>query len=862
MIDPVTGAALGEALGAITGQMAGQSLADAYNQRMTDTYTDASGIEIGVGTYTDVKPSISGDTSNTVVDSQESDPSVAFDNYETAGGVVDSTTGGFIYGSNVGTYSYSLLNTDNDGVKAVAPVSVPVETAYVAIAQALGLSMKVSEVDPILADKFARAIVAAGCVYDKAKGLVTAWWDGLNMLFPKSAIDAVQQTIEEEGIPEYDEQSESASSDINISGVSQPIGINKEYISYARYSSSYPPNMRNHITIQGVGTIYRNGNRLHIVIASTEPGGSTIEKITAQNIIQGTTTTTTYTTATSYTHDNRTVYFNVLDVSDGGWETVSQEGGYESTDLITASTIIAGQVAWTLLYGEISGGGDYPEGMWRSLAAQAYTPTTMPVAGGIAHKIDGGAGIDTIEVSPVRIDEDSLAGDTSESTVDPITANPDPDINQELPPAPIPTPIPDTNVSNPDVPLVDSSVVNSTLIDELVEELANTLDPQPEQSSGMIPFPWLPGSPVIDPDTGEQTGTQYPSIVPASGSGLIHVYNPTPGEFVGFGNWLWVTYADATIDKIWNNPFDGIIGAHELYATPQTDGRDNIRSGFLVCPVQSDLVRQRYTEIDCGTVIVPEFYGNYFDYSPYSQAYIYLPFIGINEVSIDDIVGHAVNIRYRVDAYNGSCIAMIYVAKSGYRNLCYQFGGNCAVEVPLAGGSQAAIKAGMLQAEAYSRAAIQSAQIQKTASIGSGILNGAAGSSFAGPLAGIIGALAGGASGYIQGSANVAAAKLQGQAMQEAARYANKSSVQHSGQFGASHGAMGLKNPFIMIRNPIQVKVVNYNNDYGFPAHKRVIIGGCTGYLRVREVNVISAHATNEEKRAIEEELKAGVYVS
>ena len=106
MIDPITGAALGEALGAITGQMAGQSLADAYNQYMTDTYTDASGLEIGVGTLTDVKPSISGNTANTVVDSQDSDPSVAFDNYETAGGVVDSTTGGFIYGSDVGTLNY------------------------------------------------------------------------------------------------------------------------------------------------------------------------------------------------------------------------------------------------------------------------------------------------------------------------------------------------------------------------------------------------------------------------------------------------------------------------------------------------------------------------------------------------------------------------------------------------------------------------------------------------------------------------------------------------------------------------------------------------------------------------------------
>lgn len=854
MIDPVTGAALGEALGAITGQMAGQSLADAYNQRMTDTYTDASGIEIGVGTYTDVKPSISGNTSNTVVDSQESDPSVAFEHYETAGGVVDSTTGGFIYGSNVGTYSYSLLEDGQGNVKAVAPASVPVETAYVAIAQALGVSMKVSEVDPIVADKFARAILAAGCVYDKAKGLVTAWWDGLNMLFPKSAVDAVQQAIEEAEIPEPG-SSGGYTSDLDT-GFVQPLSASAVLTRNRTVSGNVGIDVYSFYNCASyINAVARN-------ITSIVVGdymGEEVEYCSYYNWYTGETTTTTTTVNLSYTYDGKTVYYTTPSISGILGSNIDRTGFNEWSGDSLSQTQIK-NAAWTIKYGTAAPT-EYPEGFSPSQAVY-YTPEQLVNAGGIAHTISGGAGIDTIDVTPIRVDEDTLAGDTTESTADPITADPNPDINQQLPPAPIPTPIPDTNVSNPDVPLVDSSVVDSTLIDELVEELANTLDPQPEQSSGQIPFPWMPGSPVIDPDTGEQTGTQYPSIVPASGSGLIHVYNPTPGEFVGFGNWLWVTYADATIDKIWNNPFDGIIGAHELYATPQVDGRDNIRSGFLVCPVTSDLVRQRYTEIDCGTVIVPEFYGNYFDYSPYSQAYIYLPFIGINEVSIDDIVGHAVNIRYRVDAYNGSCIAMIYVAKSGYRNLCYQFGGNCAVEVPLAGGSQAAIKAGMLQAEAYSRAAIQSAQIQKTASIGSGILNGAAGSSFAGPLAGIIGALAGGTSGYIQGSANVAAAKLQGQAMQEAARYANKSSVQHSGQFGASHGAMGLKNPFIMIRNPIQVKVVNYNNDYGFPAHKRVIIGGCTGYLRVREVNVISAHATNEEKRAIEEELKAGVYVS
>ena len=70
--------------------------------------------------------------------------------------------------------------------------------------------------------------------------------------------------------------------------------------------------------------------------------------------------------------------------------------------------------------------------------------------------------------------------------------------------------------------------------------------------------------------------------------------------------------------------------------------------------------------------------------------------------------------------------------------------------------------------------------------------------------------------GAISSVAGFASDLANAKAGVEAARVANKSSVQHSGSFGASHGAMGDKIPFIIIRNPIQVKVVNYNDDYGF----------------------------------------------
>ena len=86
--------------------------------------------------------------------------------------------------------------------------------------------------------------------------------------------------------------------------------------------------------------------------------------------------------------------------------------------------------------------------------------------------------------------------------------------------------------------------------------------------------------------------------------------------------------------------------------------------------------------------------------------------------------------------------------------------------------------------------------------------------------------------------------------------------VQKSGQFGSSYGAMGIKVPFITITRPKQIQVPNYNELYGYPAHKMVTVGACTGFLRCREVHVISPTASDEEKTLIENLMKSGVYVT
>ena len=366
-------------------------------------------------------------------------------------------------------------------------------------------------------------------------------------------------------------------------------------------------------------------------------------------------------------------------------------------------------------------------------------------------------------------------------------------------------------------------------------------EPPPPSDDPTQPKPTQPSDPPVQPTEPPPSGLSPDPLPPtialpfSSTTGLISVYNPTQGELLSFAQWLWVTWQDATIDKIWNNPFDGVITLFELYCTPTIVGRKNIRSGFLDSGVAADTV-SRYTEIDCGSIGIPEYYGNYLDYSPYSKAFIYLPFIGVVEVSVDDIVGHCVNITYRIDEYNGSCIAMITVAKittvNGeeveYSNLLYQFSGNCAVELPLAGGTQAAIRAGMIQAASYG---------------------------ITGAIGGIASMLSGGIASGVSQVANGVGSAI-------GSVVSAKSSVQHSGSFGASYGAMGGKIPYITIIRPKQIQVPNYNLLYGYQAHKAVNVGSCTGYLRCREVHVHSSTASNEEKTLIEQLLKEGVYMT
>lgn len=399
--------------------------------------------------------------------------------------------------------------------------------------------------------------------------------------------------------------------------------------------------------------------------------------------------------------------------------------------------------------------------------------------------------------------------------------NSNPDPSKVSPYLPQPQPYPDGLPSPKPNPNPDP---NPVVIPTPNPQPQPTPSPDPDPSKDPVPKPTPSPTPEPVPPTPTPTPVPPIPVIPPIGedAGLLHVYNPTSEQINAFGRWLWTTFSGDLLDtlaKLFNNPMDAVIGLHELYCTPSTGSSTTIKAGFLDSGVTSRLVSSRYVEINCGAITVPEYWGNYLDYSPYTKVFCYLPFIGIVELNTDDIIGHGVQVLYKVDSYNGSCIAMIITAKTpDSEGTIYQFSGNCAVEVPITSGMKSAVQSALIGAATCA-----------------------------------VGAMGAGMAGVAITDAAIAGGMKRG--------LNSKNTVAHSGSFGSSYGAMGIKKPYIIVKRPMQKKIFGYNKHYGYPAHKMVTIGDCSGYLRAKEVEVKSSTATEEEKKRIEILLKEGVYV-
>ena len=356
------------------------------------------------------------------------------------------------------------------------------------------------------------------------------------------------------------------------------------------------------------------------------------------------------------------------------------------------------------------------------------------------------------------------------------------------------------------------------LPDSTITTIINVVQGNPEPLPDGTPQTWTetqnpPPYNPNPPDTGEGDSPE-PVPVEGSASSLWAVYNPTQAQLNAFGAWLWSSSFIDQIKRIFASPMDGVIGVHKIFATPETSGNSTIVCGYLDSQVPSKVVSNQYTAINCGTVYMVEYFGNVFDYSPFTRVSLFLPFIGIVQLNVADIMRSHITVIYHVDVITGACLAEVKVNRDGAGGVIYTYAGSCAVSYPLSSGSYAGIVGGVI-------------------SIGAGIV----------------------------GSIMSGGALLPAMVGASAALPHLHTNVQKSGSFSGCAGAMGGKIPYLIVTRP-QIKMANnFEMFEGVRTNEMLPIGSCSGFVKCKAAHLKIGGAFREEIVEIERMLSEGILI-
>lgn len=317
---------------------------------------------------------------------------------------------------------------------------------------------------------------------------------------------------------------------------------------------------------------------------------------------------------------------------------------------------------------------------------------------------------------------------------------------------------------------------------------------------------------------------ELPERISALSSGFVSLYQiPDTATMNDISEFMLLPNWKQRLSQFFSEPSEAIISLHILPV--ELSGTEVVRSSVIAggvpfehtdaTAIEADKVVNQYYIYDLGFIDVPEIWGSALDYQPFTQAEIYLPYIGYENIDVDTIQGKTLGLVYAIDLLSGDCVAFISVND----DLKYQFSGNCAARIPYTANSHNFI--------------------QEAGAMFGGLGSMALGVATANPVmiaAGGMGAIGGGLS-YV------------------------KNNYKHGGSIGETHGFLSLQKPVLYLVRPNQNVPEQYNHFKGLPSNITATLSTLKGFTQVDTIHLEDMNATESEKTEISLLLKEGVLI-
>ena len=307
--------------------------------------------------------------------------------------------------------------------------------------------------------------------------------------------------------------------------------------------------------------------------------------------------------------------------------------------------------------------------------------------------------------------------------------------------------------------------------------------------------------------------------ISAADLGFITMYNPSVAQLKALSSFMWSGAFDlATYKKLFSDPMQSIIGLAIVPVAPSIAGSKNVMFGSIDSGISMSYLSSNYVQLNCGSVAIEKYVGCFMDNDPYTKISIYLPFIGIRQLSADDVIGGSIEVVYNIDVLSGACACFI---NHSIKGVLYSYNGSCITNVPLT--------------SVNFSGAIQNA----VTAVGSAI--------------GVV-------AGMATGAAPLTAMSAVGLATSAANTAINsKPTVQRSGNLGGSAGILSIMTPYVIIERPNMSVPSNVQHYVGQTSNITMKLSACSGFTMCEFVHIDGVSATSDEIMEIEALLKTGV---
>ena len=337
-------------------------------------------------------------------------------------------------------------------------------------------------------------------------------------------------------------------------------------------------------------------------------------------------------------------------------------------------------------------------------------------------------------------------------------------------------------------------------------------------------------------DSSDIIGVPTMPTIGVSSIGFVNVYNPSSGALTQLGEELFPDFtpispytptgntvidaitdvAEALANIASNIPnviamyanaqlINYIIDCHIIPVTPTVGSSQAIKIGYRTMSQYAPKVSSDYVDCDCGVLSIGEYYRNFIDYGPYTQAKLFLPFVGFVPIEPELFQSGTLQVIYRFNVIDGSFMAFVLSTSSKSKlttTVIGQWGGNACVHVPITGINYSNMVSGI--------AAGASAVV---AELGKGSLSGMA-----------------------DAALNTATAAP---------------ALQSSNGYNATTSFLSVRTPYLMIERSVSHYSKDYGHEQGYPSEITANWNTLSGYTESDSIHLEGLGATKEEMNEI-----------